>query len=753
MLVRRPDASEIASTATNVGIDPALEILVDAGDCCVVTRQSQVIGRIDAGQFALGQLPFGAHLLASPSPADFTFVYSRPFGPLKLGGRMCGVPVIAEATIAVTDPITFLQQVVGNDPSRATEWVSKSIRLELERALAPLLADPDAAPTAEAVSPLVVPGLAASFGPYGLAFGQLTMLKLVGRGAPAPAATVDGPPDGRVQLLGPIAGKADTPVADESVAKWERFGLFVAGDPLTIGHYSGSGLGWRWVGRGAGSLMDHVHGWPLAPDGSTDYHFATEEQARAYYGALRTHAFQSVPGLQPQDTRQEDHLNAPSGWSETIWHQGEEVFYLLYDHVQDMQALCRETDTIGIYAGAPPSAEGPRSPLFAFKSVSDTHYVGVAKGADNAADHVLVVHSNRHAPVPTITDGLPRAEWMQKYEEAGVAFAGNLLVLLWGRFAGADVLAGEDLNDPIPSLTAKLGDQVAMPLPVQHEAASRISGAGGYVVRMQPGQYSLHYYELHTDEHGDFNCCAISRDGAESFMPVTVGNAGGVRLGGLTVEQYAMLSVERDNLIAQQGPQACVSPQMAEICQRHGIPHVPGGMAGRIDEWEQYIANDAAFSAQWVTHRSMAMAKLQGQQLDEHQMAAMAGHQQMVQQAVEQQANQLDAIRDAAIHIIQMAGGVGPGDCIAMVQQHYPQLGVENVLYKAVRILREPDEYGRFDHVESCTEPLCRAHYQSMDADEQRDNKSEDAYFKEQRSDVYGSYNLEVPGLFNKLFG
>jgi hypothetical protein len=40
-----------------------------------------------------------------------------------------------------------------------------------------------------------------------------------------------------------------------------------------------------------------------------------------------------------------------------------------------------------------------------------------------------------------------------------------------------------------------------------------------------------------------------------------------------------------------------------------------------------------------------------------------------------------------------------------------------------------------------------------MDADEQRDNKSADANFKQERSAIYSSYDLEVPGFFNKLFG
>ena len=88
-----------------------------------------------------------------------------------------------------------------------------------------------------------------------------------------------------------------------------------------------------------------------------------------------------------------------------------------------------------------------------------------------------------------------------------------------------------------------------------------------------------------------------------------------------------------------------------------------------------------------------------------------------------------------------------------MVAQMCPQFTPGDILYKTVRILRDPDDFGRFDNVETCTEPLTRAHYQTMEPDDQAFEGSEDSYFKEQRDVIYSAYDIEVPGFFSKLLG
>lgn len=106
-----------------------------------------------------------------------------------------------------------------------------------------------------------------------------------------------------LELVGPIAGCAQVPSSDPTIANMESAGLFVAGAASSLRGYSGAELGWRWLVRAQGPLVKRVPHWPQGPNGGTAGYFASEEQARAYYGQLRQHALASGTGLQAQDTR------------------------------------------------------------------------------------------------------------------------------------------------------------------------------------------------------------------------------------------------------------------------------------------------------------------------------------------------------------------------------------------------------------------------------------------------------------------
>ncbi|RLB60145.1 MAG: hypothetical protein DRI90_14390 [Deltaproteobacteria bacterium] len=764
MTISRPSTDELVARAADVPLQAQTQVVVDQGDCCVVAVDGQVLGNVEPGRWMLQQLPFGQQLLAGQGgKPDFLYVFTRPFGPLRLGGRLDaagGARFFAEASVVVHDPVLYVRSVVGSSAEEGSRWIIATLGSELGSAIERVALDTpieQLSSSLPGITQTVAQGAGPKLGGVGITFQQLTSLNVKSPQGAGPAASGStGAGAGRLQLVGPIASKVTAPSPGPEITQYETLGLFVAADPVAMGHYSGYQPGWRWLSRGAGSLMNQVHGWPLAPNGTTSHHFATEAEARAYYGALRQHALSSVPGLTPQDTRQEIGLNVPTAYCETLWSNGQEVLYLLYDRMGDMGVFGNETDgAIGIFSAGPEVPAVPDLPIITYRTASDVLYLAVGPGPSGAADHVLIIFSDAHAPEPTIPDGMPRAEWMSKFERPGLQFTGDILVVQWGRFSGAEVLAGEDANDPVASLAAKLGSNIAIPLHVQDEAAARLGGhPPAYAVRMEPGTYSLDHYELTTQNHGNFSFCAISRDGAESFLPSdVVGNAGGVQLGGLSVEQYAMLSTERDNLVMRMGPQACTSREMEALCQRYNIPFTEDGMAGRVNDWEHYIANDPAFSAQWAMQRGIATMRLQGQEPNEQQRAAIAQQQNMAQQSLEQNASQLDASRDAAIHIIRSSANRTPEDVLAMVGQLGPQFAVETVLHKTLRILREPDEFGRFDHIESCVEPLARAHYRSMSPEDQSFEGSEDKFFKEEREAVYGAYDIDVPGFFSRLFG
>lgn len=767
MVISRPSSEEIISRAAATPLHGQTQITVDQGDSCVVQFHGQVLGKIDPGHWMVQQLPFAQQLLAGQGAgAELLYVFTRPFGPLKVGGRAAGGRFFAETSVAIYDPVRYVTDVVGTGPEDGSRWITSTVGGELSRAVEQAAQSTPLEQLSSALGEItqtVAAGVGSKLHGVGVTFGQVMSLNVVGAGggapaggggsAAAPGAAIAATGEGRLQLLGSLAGKVTQDSPDSDIAKYEKFGLFVAADPVAIRHFSGAEPGWRWMARGAGHGMGQVRGWPLAPNGTTCDYFPTEEQARAYYGALRNHVLSSVPGITPQDTRENFGLNVPTAYAETMWSNGQEFMRLLYDRMEDMNALAHETDgAIGIHPACPP--DQPDLPIITYKSASDIHHVAVGKGPTGAADHVVIVFSKDQKPEPTISEGMPRAEWMSKFEKAALQFTGNILVVQWGRFSGNDVL-GDASADPVAALTAKLGSNIAVPLQTSHDASSRLGGhAPGYAVRMEPGGYSINYYEMTTKQHGEFSFLAISRDGAESFLPTdVVGDAGGIVLGGLSVEQYAMLSVERDNLLMTQGGQACTSPQMEAICQRYGVPFSNDGRAGRVYEWEEYLTNDPAFSAQWATQRGIATMRLQGQEPNEEQIKAIAQQQNQAQASLEQHSAQLDDIRDVAIQVIQASANRSPEDLLGLVAQHYPQMDAETVLHKTLRILREPEEYGRFNDIEACVEPLARAHYRTMSAEDQKFEGSEDKFFKEERETVYSAYDIEVPGFFSKLFG
>jgi len=557
-----------------------------------------------------------------------------------------------------------------------------------------------------------------------------------------------------LELIGPIAGCPRVISQDPVVAGVEETGLFVAGDAGAIRAYSGMDLGWRWLVRGQGPLVKKVAGWPLSPRGATFDYFPDEQSARAYYAALRQHAFATTPRLVPQDTRQNFPLNVPSAYAESLWVDGQEAMRLIIDRMADLQVFRGNTQCIGLFEATPRGA-----PLVSYFTQNDVLYLAVARGATGGAEHVVIVFSDEHKPEPIIPEGLPRAEWMTKFNRAGLQFPSNLLVVQWGRLSGTEVLAAEDQQNPAGSLSAKMQGRVAMPIASPPAIAERLGNVpAAYAVRLEPGSYTATYYELMGTPYGGFSCCAISREGAPSFLPVVVGNAGGIVHGGLTVEQYAMLSVERDNLVMREGPTAVFGPNLAAVCQKYGVPFEPGGRAGRISGWELMIQGDAAFSAQWAIQRGIATMRLQGQEPNQAQIQAMAQQQQAVTDQLEKHAerrkNLNQQIEEAAVGVIGFALGQTPEAVLAEARRLAPDAKPADVFFRALRILRTPGEKGlpKFDAVDKRLDPLVRARWLVLDeGDRKFEGGTVEKYIKSEIDDIYPKNGLKVPGFFGFL--
>lgn len=432
----------------------------------------------------------------------------------------------------------------------------------------------------------------------------------------------------------------------------------------------------------------------------------------------------------------------------------EEVMRLFYDHMLDLQVAVRNTDAIWQFPAHP--ADHRQGSLLSYYTQSDVQYVAIAKGPTGGVEHLCIVYSDAHKPTPTITDGLPRAEWVKMTGKGSLTFPTNIAIAQWGRLSGAEAQWAEDAQNPLATLAHKLSQSPVMPLqPPQHVAPRLGDVPAAYAFRMEPGAYTAVYYELTSKEHGGFSFVAISREGAPSFLPVVLGNAGGMVHGGLTMEQYAMMSVERDNLLMRLGPMAIMSGEIAQLCQKYGQPFVQGpggGMNGRVQGWEQMIQGDPAFSAQWAMQLGIARLRLQGIEPTQAHLDQIAQQQQATQNFIEDAAakkRKLDnEINQAAWKLIDGARKWGPQQIVASIASFAPNARPSDVLYQTLVILKNPDQHGKIEKADEVTEKLARAHWLTLsDEDKKFEGGNENKYVKEVIGDVYEKQGLPVPGI------
>jgi hypothetical protein len=550
-----------------------------------------------------------------------------------------------------------------------------------------------------------------------------------------------------LEPIGVIAGKALSPASDPITQGFESHGLFVVGDAISVRHYSGPYPGYRWLCRAAGPLLDRIQVGPIT---EPMRYSTTREEAQAAYAAIRLQVVGL--GLEARDARSEFPLNDPQCYAERFFMNGEELLRLFYDHMTDLQLAVRNTDAIWQFQAHPtdPSA----GTLATYHTQNDVLYLAVARAASGAAEHVVLVYSDRHQPEPTIREGMPAAEWIKAFKESTISFPSGVAVVTWGRLSGAEAEWQENPQAPAQSLLGRLGTNVAVPLPAPAHLAPRLSNVpASYAVRMEPGSYKATYYELDTKEHGGFSCCAISREGAPPFLPVVLGNAGGMIHGGLSMERYAMLCVERDALLLRLGPMAVSSAEMAALCQKYGQPVRSGvevGRAGRVEGWDKMIERDAAFSAQWAVQLGIAQYRLQGIEPTKEQVDALAQHQNQVQQHLEahhkQRAEIQEKTRRAARALIELARTTPVEGLLQACTRDAPRAKPEHVFYDCLILLKDPEKFGKVERVEEVTEKIARAHYATLSPQDQKMEGKLESYVKEVIGDVYPKHGAKVPG-------
>jgi hypothetical protein len=498
------------------------------------------------------------------------------------------------------------------------------------------------------------------------------------------------------------------------------------------------------------------------PDGITWKYWAEEAGARQMYGKLREHVFTRFPGTEARDARDKIPLNVPTGMAESFFQNGNtELFRLFVDRMTDLQIAVRQTDCIRRWPCYPQSLDGPV--FINYFTQSDVAYVAIARGPTGAAQHVLIVYSPRHQPEPVIPQGMPGAERVPDKSTKTFQLRSGILAAFWGRVSGNAILAPAGQGDPAQSLHQYLGNRVAAPLNSNVPGLDeRLGAPAAWIIRVEPGEWNAHYYTLDPRPGEGYSFVCLSKAQAPDFQPAHVGNAGGQTFGGMTLEQYAMLTTERERILMQY--QGNSGPHLGALCQKYGLPvptnamGVDVGYAARIVEWDKAIQRDASLSAQFVAQKSIAMMRLQGIQPNEAQIAQVAAQQQAVQAhlqaAGKAHGDATKQLFDGACQIIEASRGKSPAQIIEQAKGIFtiemqkagtPAYG----LYKAIEILKQPGYRNnpKFANVDQMTTSLAKAHYQTMKPEDQKLEGTEEKYVKSVIGDVYEKNGLPVPGI------
>ncbi len=562
--------------------------------------------------------------------------------------------------------------------------------------------------------------------------------------------------------IGPIAATVKQPAATELEQGFEECALFVLGDANDVHQYSGMDLGTRWLCRLQGPICDQIKHWPTSGNETWRYH-PSEEAARTMYTQLRNHVAQQLgANVEFRDARAEIGMNAPSGYGESIFSRGQEIGRIFFDQMADLQIAVRNTNCIRRTPAHPAVPDGPA--LVNYLTQSDVLTLAIAKNARGVAEHVVICFSPTYQAEQVLAEGMTRAERPPHHEQKPIPLSSGFLVAFWGRASGPMVMSPTQGGPPAPMLHQYLGNDVARPLHTNVPGLdARLPAPAAYAIRVEPGTYDVAYYEMDLDAaNGGFSFVALSRQGAPPFQPLTLGNGGGRRIGGMMLDEYAMMTCERDRALQQFGMSA--GNALAQICQKYNQPipqnalGVDTGYAARIVDWDKLIQSNPTLSAQFVAAKTVAGMRLQGMEPSPEQISQISQQQNVVAQQLQQNqsANQ-DAnqqLKDGSAQIIELARTLTPEQIIAQARNVFsietqkagtPAYGLGH----AITILKQPGYRGnpKFNNVDQMTEKLALAHYRSMKPEDQKFEGNEKSYVKGVIADVYEKNNLPVPGV------
>jgi hypothetical protein len=557
-----------------------------------------------------------------------------------------------------------------------------------------------------------------------------------------------------LQLIGPIAATPKLPSPDPAQRGYEDIGMLIMADVLDAPQYSGMQLGTRWLCRLQGPVLELPIDWP---NGITWKYWPDEESARGMYSALRQHIFLRFPGVEARDDRANVPLNVPGAYAESFWQNGSEILRLVYDRMTDLQIAVRQTDCVRRFPAHPSAPDSGH--IINYSTQSDVCYVAIARGQSGAAEHVLLVYSPRHQPEPVVSQGMPGAERQADYSTGPFKLRSGFLVAFWGRVSGPEVMAPVRGGDPAAMLHQYLGDRVAAPLVSNVPGLDeRVAAPVAWAIRVEPGEWRTHYYTLDPRPGEGYSFCCISRVGAPDFQPASAGNAGGRIIGGMTLQQYAMMAVERERVLMTAGQNA--APQLTAVARKYGQP-IPDNVlayAARIVDWDLAIQGSPQLSAEFLAQRTIATMRLDGHNPTEQQIQQIVGQQQQVQaqlaSAAQAHGDATKELFDGSCKLIEMARTLTPPQIVeaaksifthVMKQDGSPAYAFDRIIW----MLTQPGYQNnpKFPNVDQVTEKIARAHWSCMSPADQKQAGKEDKYVKSVIADVYEKNGLPVPGV------
>lgn len=582
-------------------------------------------------------------------------------------------------------------------------------------------------------------------------------------------------------LLGPIQNfMPERDPNDEAGSEAESEGPFILADARDALRWGGLRATGRWKTKLLGQLAE----LPIQLPFRGARYAETQKEALENYANLRAAieaAMPDAPIVPYDDTPSTDgsRVDAILATGDN-GEPGGPVGILLCAEVNDYDfAMDMVRGLACLKAG---NYDGPK--VVAYRPPPPGCLVAVGNGQNGAADHIVIAFCPGGAPADDdvkayLESGLPGAAPDGNHTDITIDVTSGVLVAFWSRLAGGELLGWTEGQDPAKALSDWLGDNTSAPLPPGVPGMLERGGQRcGWVFRVNPGKWTARYWYVDTADGAGLSCCAFSRDGVPSFQPLMHnGGANGLRIAGITLEDYAELSAERDRLYMRASTASTGLGAMAALvgnvsgfgaaqgeldalCDRFGVPHAPYGMAGRITEWDQTIQGDANLSAEFAAFYSIANAKLDGIDPSTINTDAVAAQARANADFVSKNAKKHEQSNEATT-----AGHYG---LFEVARKFPPDQVLRAAREKAYAHLSEDDLAWAFDRaaghlklhatgakkidkpVEVCAS-FFSAMYDVMPANEKPSSKAK--FIKQETDEVKEAYGLSDPGLFGWVTG